>query len=66
MLQTLLDALAEVHNGDLEPGQANAMAALAGAIVKVYSSGQLEERLEALEQAAREEAEFSSEARRVH
>lgn len=52
VLQTLLAALDETHGGDLEPPAANAMAALASAIVRVYGAGQLEERLEALEAAA--------------
>jgi hypothetical protein len=52
VLNTLLDALGEVHSDVLEPQRANAMAALASAIVRVYGAGQLEERLVALEQAA--------------
>jgi hypothetical protein len=52
VLAVLFDALDEVHSGKLEPPQANAMAALASAIVRVYGAGQLEERLERLEQAA--------------
>lgn len=56
VLATLLDALDEVHDGDLEPKAASAMAALAGAIVRVYSAGTLEERIAALE-AAQAEAE---------
>ncbi len=52
MLETLMDALNETHTGTLEPQRATAMAALAGAIVKVYGQGQLEERLERLEAAA--------------
>ena len=56
VLATLLEALDEVRGeGDtpprLSPPQANAMASLAGAIVKVYQAGTLEERLQALEQA---------------
>lgn len=51
VLAALFAALEEVHRGDLEPGPANAMAALASAIVKVYGVGQLEERLQALEAA---------------
>src|SRR5947209_4859301 len=55
VLATLLAALDEVH-GDGEgptitPAQASAMASLAGAIVKVYQVGTLEERLAALEEA---------------
>lgn len=52
ILDQLIAALGEVHQGDLDPRQASAMAALAGAITRTYSVGQLEERLQALEQAA--------------
>ena len=53
VLATLLAALDEVHGGGagptITPAQASAMASLAGAIVKVYGIGHLEERLAALE-----------------
>ncbi len=42
-------ALEEVHTGTLEPRQASAMASLAGAMVKVMTAGELEERVRALE-----------------
>jgi len=45
----LLDALDEVHRGTLTPPQAAAMASLAGAVVKVYTTGVMEERIAALE-----------------
>ena len=45
----LEDALSEVHRGDLNPRQAHAMASLAGALVRVISSGELEERMRVLE-----------------
>src|SRR3712207_3965371 len=48
---TLFAALEEVHRGALEPKQAQAMAALAGAIARLYSVGVLEERIAALEAA---------------
>ena len=51
MLGSLLDALDEVHAGELDPRQASAMASLAGAITKAYGVGVLEERLTALEEA---------------
>jgi len=51
MIGSLLDALDEVHAGELDPRQASAMASLAGAITKAYGVGVLEERLTALEQA---------------
>jgi hypothetical protein len=49
MIGSLLDALDEVHTGDLDPKRASAMAALAGAIVRAYSVGVLEDRVAALE-----------------
>ena len=48
-LATLFTALDEVHSGSLDPKQAQAMAALAGAIARLYSVGVLEERIAALE-----------------
>jgi hypothetical protein len=51
VIGTLVGALDEVHAGTLDPRQANAMAALAGAIVRAYSVGVLEQRIEALEAA---------------
>jgi hypothetical protein len=50
MIGTMLDALDEVHAGTLDPKQASAMASLAGAIVRAYSVGVLEERVLGLEQ----------------
>jgi len=52
VIGTLLDALAETHAGDLDPKRASAMAALAGAVGRLYATAVLEERLVALEQAA--------------
>ncbi len=49
MIGDLLEALAEVHAGELDPKRAAAMAALAGAITRAYSVGVLEERVQALE-----------------
>ena len=49
MIAALLDAVDEVHRGDLDPRQASAMAALSGAIVRAYSVGILEERVQTLE-----------------
>ena len=51
VLDTLLDAVGEVKAGTLSTQQAGALASLAGAIVKVYQVGTLEERLSALEAA---------------
>lgn len=47
----LEEALGEVHRGELTPQQATAMAALAGAMVRVLTSGELEERVRRLEEA---------------
>ena len=52
LLELLEQALVEVHDGNLGHSQGSAMATLAGAIVKLYESGVLEERLTALEQRA--------------
>ena len=54
-LATLFDALREVHTGELSPARGQAMAALAGAIGRLYQAGVLEERIAALEQRARED-----------
>jgi hypothetical protein len=54
VLTMLLEALDQTHVGELDPKVAGAMAALAGAICRVYQAGTLEERLQALEQAYRE------------
>lgn len=51
VLSALLAALDEVHDGALAPQAASAMTSLAGAIVKTYSVGVIEERLAALEAA---------------
>jgi len=51
VLDTLLDALSKVEDGGLTPQQASSMAAVAGAVVKVFQVGTLEERLAALEAA---------------
>jgi len=48
---TLLRALAAVEAGELEPARANAMGALARAIVTVTEYATLEERIAALEAA---------------
>ena len=45
----LASALEEVHSGALEPRRASAMAAVAGALVRVAQSGEMEERVRALE-----------------
>ncbi len=49
VLDTLLAAVGEVKAGTLTTQQAGALSSLAGAIVKVYQVGTLEERLTALE-----------------
>ena len=45
----LEQALKQVHDGELDPRLATAMASLAGALVRVLTSGEMEERLRALE-----------------
>jgi hypothetical protein len=45
----LASALEEVHSGALEPRQASAMAAVAGALVRVVQAGEMEERVRTLE-----------------
>jgi len=52
VLNSLLAAVGEVRDGTLPPARAQALAALAGAIVRTFQVGLLEERLAALEQAA--------------
>lgn len=52
MIGDLLTALEEVHKGTLDPKRASAMAALAGAIVRAYAVGVLEDRVAALEGTA--------------
>jgi len=49
VLSLLLDALEETRRGDLDPKVAGALAALAGAVVRVYSSATVEERISELE-----------------
>jgi len=43
-------ALDEVHSGTLDPRAASAMASLAGAMVRVLTAGELEERVRRLEE----------------
>ena len=57
MLAALLGALEEVHEGQLAPVRAQAMASLASAAVKVYQVGALEERLVTLEEELQRERE---------
>ncbi len=52
MIGSLLTALDEVYAGKLDPKQAGAMAALAGAITRAYGVGVLEDRVAALEGTA--------------
>ena len=49
----LSDALVQVHEGELDPRVATAMASLAGAMVRVLTSGELEERVRNLEERAK-------------
>lgn len=45
----LEEALTQVHEGELDPRVATAMASLAGAMVRVLTAGELEERVRVLE-----------------
>jgi hypothetical protein len=49
VLGTLLVALDETHRGVITPSQAQGMAALASAIVRVYGVAEMDERLKAIE-----------------
>ncbi len=53
VFERLETALAEVHEGKLPPQRATAMAALAGALVRLTEAGELVLRLDALEQRLR-------------
>ena len=52
VLAALLRAVRDVEDGTITPAQAAAIASLAGAAVRVYSVGILEERIGELEAAA--------------
>lgn len=55
LIGCLENALGEVHDGTLAAPQAQAMASLARAIVALFTSGELEERLRTLESGIPEE-----------
>jgi hypothetical protein len=48
-LALLFQVLDEVHRGELDPRAATAMAAVAGAITRLYSAGVVEDRITELE-----------------
>jgi hypothetical protein len=48
----LEEALGQLHAGDLDPKRAQAMAALASAMVRALTAGELEDRVRQLEQRA--------------
>lgn len=48
-LALLFEVLDEVHRGELDPRVAGAMAAVAGAITRLYSAGVVEDRITELE-----------------
>ncbi len=48
-LALLFDVLGEVHRGELDPRAATAMAAVAGAITRLYQAGVVEDRITELE-----------------
>jgi hypothetical protein len=58
VLDQLLQALEETYGGQLEPRVAMAMAALCGAIVRIYQLSELAVRVQALEE--RDEADDAS------
>jgi hypothetical protein len=47
-----MEAIDQVHAGELDPRRASAMASLAGAVCRVYETGEIQQRIEALEVAA--------------
>jgi hypothetical protein len=48
----LLEAFDQVHNGELAPDRAHALARLAAVFVQLHSAGEVDARIEALEAAA--------------
>ena len=62
VLDTLLTSIEETKAGTLDPRVAGALSSLAGAVVKVYQVGTLEERIAALE--ASQEAQAGQGGRR--
>ena len=51
VLGAVLAAIRDVRSGALTPAQGSALASLAGAAVRVYAAGVLEQRIDELEQA---------------
>jgi len=49
VLRLLMDAMTETHAGDLDPKVATALAALAGAVARIYASAGIEAQLADLE-----------------
>ena len=62
LVDLLMQAVDEVYAGTLDTKQATAMAALAGAVCRVFTTGELEERTRELERLVQEQ--MSQEARR--
>jgi TRAP-type mannitol/chloroaromatic compound transport system permease large subunit len=50
VLLLLLDVLGEARDGTIAPAQANAVASIAGAIVRVYSSATVEQQITDLQE----------------
>ena len=48
----LMEAISQVHGGELDPKRLTAMASGAGAVVRLHEVGEIEQRLEALEARA--------------
>ena len=54
LYDTLDGAIGDVREGRLDPRQAHAMAALSGAMLRIFLAGETEDRLRKLEQRAHE------------
>ena len=63
VFERLEQALADVHEGSLEARRAQAMAVLAGAMVRVLTAGELEQRLRELESARAARTKGGNESR---
>jgi len=54
IVDELVEAIRQVHEGTLEPKRLSAMAAAANAVANLFTKGELEERLREIEQRANE------------
>lgn len=60
VFDALEEALGQVHDGELDPRIATAMASLAGAMVRVLTAGELEERVRRIEESSKQEARYTN------